>query len=134
MSQYIKDSFLASLERCLSSDAFIQAFYDRFLSQSQTVRDRFAHTDMALQGQKLATSLRILGSAVAGEPAGLRELAERAETHGRLQMNITPDMYELWKASILRTASEHDPAWTPDVGQAWVRTVDLAVNYMISRA
>ncbi|HUN82690.1 MAG TPA: globin domain-containing protein [Phycisphaerae bacterium] len=130
----IKDRFIISLERCLAREGFIAKFYCRFLSQSASIRDRFAHTDMALQSERLARSLRTLASAVAGEPAGLKELAERADTHSRNKLNITPDMYELWTAAIIAMAREYDPEWSTCIEEAWVHTVNVAVKYMISRA
>lgn len=130
----IKDTFLGSLERCLASETFIPTFYDRFLSKSPSVRAKFARTDMASQGQKLSKSLRMLASAVAGEAEGLHELSERAETHGRRHLNITPDMYELWSSALLSTACEHDASWTPETEAAWTHTVQLVVDYMIKRA
>jgi hypothetical protein len=89
---------------------------------------------MALQAQRLAKSLRILASAVAGEPAGLKELAERADSHSRNKLNITPDMYELWTAAIIATGREYDSQWSKHIEEAWVHTIDVAVKYMISRA
>jgi hemoglobin-like flavoprotein len=129
-----RDLFLQSLERCLATGTFIGCFYERFIASSPDVRARFAHTDMARQQEKLTRSLRMLAAAVVGAPAGLRELAERAETHGRRGMRITPDLYELWSAAILATAREHDPQWSPDVEAAWVSTLNMVVQYMINRA
>lgn len=131
---YPKDVFLESIERCLASESFISDFYTRFLAQSQSVRDRFACTDMTLQAQKLANMLRLLASAVAGESEALKQLNERAETHSRKKLNITPDMYELWSSSILATAREHDGMWTHDVEEAWHSTLEFVVNFMVARA
>lgn len=131
---YPKDDFLDSIERCLASESFIPDFYTRFLAQSPSIRDRFARTDMTLQAQKLANMLRLLASAVAGESEALKQLSERAETHSRKHLNITPDMYELWSSSILATAREHDTVWTHEVEEAWNSTLEFVVNFMIARA
>lgn len=129
----IKNTFIASLDRCLATDGFMEIFYQRFTARSPAVRARFARTDMTVQAQRFADSLRTLASAVAGEPAGLRELALRAESHGQRGMNITPDIYELWSAAIIATAKEYDREWTVSVEQAWVQTVEIAVKYMTNR-
>lgn len=131
---YIRDIFLASLERCLASGTCIQNFYDHFLGMSPVVRSRFANTDMKLQQQKLAEMLRVLGSVMMGEARGLAELAARAETHSRARMNITPDLYELWYEALLATVSEHDPQWSPLIEEAWRHTLQMAIDYMIARA
>ncbi len=89
---------------------------------------------MRALAEKLAKTLRILASAVAGEPDGLRDLTARAESHGRYRLNVTPDMYELWTAAIVATAREHDDAWSPEVEDAWNHTLKIVVDFMIARA
>ena len=131
---YIRDISTESLDRCLASDSCISSFYKRFLGTSPVVRSHFANTDMDTQQKALAQMLRVLGSAVVGDPHGLAELAARAETHSRRRMNITPDLYELWYEALMVTASEHDPAWSPEIEAAWRHTLELAIQYMIARA
>lgn len=131
---FAKDVFLWSIERCLASESFVPDFYKRFLAQSPSVRNKFRNTDMQAQAEKLGRTLRILASAVAGDPDALRHLAERAESHSRYRLNITPDMYELWTAAILATAREHDYAWTDEVEAAWTHTLKIVVDFMIARA
>ncbi len=129
----VKDLFLASLERCLDCEDFVRTFYDRFTRHSPSVRDRFADTNMQQQAEKLARSLRIMASAVGGEPEGLSELRERAETHGARGMKITPDLYELWAATIIVTARDFDVEWSADVERAWRNTIEILVGYMLGR-
>lgn len=131
---YIRDIFTASLDRCLASKSCISDFYKRFLGTSPVVRSHFANTDMDTQQKALAEMLRVLGSAVVGDPHGLAELAARAESHSRRRMNITPDLYELWYEALMATTSEHDSAWSLEVEGAWRHTLELAIRYMIARA
>jgi hypothetical protein len=128
-----KDLFIASLIRCLQSPGFMTDFYGRFVSSSPTVRDKFARTDLAAQALKLERSLAVIGSALNGHQGGLRELAERAETHSRRHLAIKANLYELWTAAMLSTACIHDPDWNPAIEQAWSRCLGMVVEYMTRR-
>lgn len=83
--------FLASLERCANHPDFIPTLYRYFLSSSDEICLKFHRTDFAHQNKMLLRSLRLVADAAAGHPEGLRELRERAETHGRRHLYIEPN-------------------------------------------
>ncbi len=118
----LQDQFLRSLELCADDPRFMSDFYDRFLSTSAEIRDKFRHTDMEAQKEMLLRSLRLSAGATAGDPESLRELKQRAETHNREHLNIEPILYDFWLNTIIQMASEYDPEWNSDVEHIW-RTV-----------
>lgn len=126
-----KDLFLQSLERCSEDEAFIPSFYDRFLSTSPEIRDKFKDTDFEKQNQMLLRSLRLAAGATSGDPASLRELRDRAETHDQNHLNIEPRLYSLWLASVIETASEFDSNWDESVEEAWNTILGHIVSHMI---
>lgn len=126
-----KDAFLESLERCSDNEAFIPAFYERFLSSSEEVRDKFIHTDFDQQNRMILQSLRLAAGATAGEPASLRDLRERAETHSRHRMNIKPKMYDWWLESLIETAREFDPVWSEGIESAWRVILGHVIRHMV---
>lgn len=127
-----KDVFLDSLARCDRHD-LLERFYERFLASSPEVRQRFRNTDLTRQRRMLRRSLELMASATSGDPAGLRELSERAETHSRARLNIRPELYELWLDALIETARQSDPEWSPAIEQAWRSILGLAVRHMTRR-
>lgn len=128
-----KEVFVASLDRCTQDAGFVPAFYRRFTSTSDEVREKFAETDFEQQNKMLVRSLRLVAEAMAGEPQGMLELRLRAETHDRQHLDIRPGLYDLWLSSVVETAREFDEQWTPAVEDAWRRTLKYAIDFMVRR-
>lgn len=125
-----KERFLQSLDRCAADEAFIPSFYDRFLSTSDEVRNRFRFTDFEQQNQMLLRSLQLIAGATTGDLASLRELRERAETHDRHHLNIEPHLYDLWLDSVVKTVQEYDEQWDESTESAWRVILEHAVQQM----
>lgn len=125
-----KELFQESLNRCAESEEFIRSFYDRFLSASEDVREKFEHTDFDIQNQMLLRSLRITAGATAGDPDALRELRARAQTHDRYHLDIEPRLYEIWRTALIATASEFDSEWSDDIEHAWDNILGHVIHYM----
>lgn len=132
-NESVKDVFLDSLERCLESEAFIPQFYDRFLSSSDEIRNKFRYTDFEKQNKMLAASLRLVAAATQGNQEGLHELNARAETHDRYHLNIKPELYDVWMVTVIDTARDFDRQWTGDVESAWHQILQYAVDKMIRK-
>ncbi len=127
-----RTTFLSSLDRCKESASFIPAFYDHFLNSSDEVRQKFKNTDFEQQEHMLLRSLELTAMAVSGDPAGLRELRDRSETHDRHHLNIEPWFYELWLQSIIQTARDFDPQWTEDIENAWRTILGHVITHMVA--
>lgn len=125
-----KDRFIQSLDRCSANEKFIPAFYDRFLSVSDEIRDKFQHTDFEKQNQMLLHSLRLAADATSGKPESLREIRERAETHDRHHLNIEPHLYDIWLATVMETACEFDTEWDDAIKAAWKTILGHVIKHM----
>lgn len=128
-----KDQFLQSLDRCMENEKFIPAFYDRFLSTSDEIRDKFRHTDFEQQNKMLLRSLRLAAGATAGDPESLRELRERARTHDRDHLNIEAQHYDIWLESVIETVQEFDEEWDETVETTWRTILGYVISYMVKR-
>ncbi len=126
-----KDRFLRSLGRCSRDENFIPSFYDRFLANSDEIREKFRHTNFEKQNEMLLRSLRLAAGATAGEPESLREIRERAETHDRNHLNIEPRLYDIWLSSVLDAAREFDAEWDDAIEDAWNTILDHVIKYMV---
>lgn len=128
-----KQCFLQSFERCIKHQRFIPDFYDHFLSTSDAVRKRFQYTNFEQQNKMMLRSLRLAAAATEGNPESLRELKERAETHDRHHLNISPRHYDAWLESVIATASKYDYKWDKSIENSWRTVLGYVVNYMVKR-
>jgi hemoglobin-like flavoprotein len=126
-----KDIFLRSLERCARSRKFMPAFYNRFLSTSDVIRDKFKNTNFENQHRMLIRSLRLAAHAAAGQPDALQEIRERALTHDRYHLHIEPNLYDHWRSALIETSREFDDKWDDDVEKAWYTILGHVINHMI---
>ena len=125
--------FCESYDRIMATDAerdeFLDAFYDSFTSRSGDIAAKFAHTDMNRQKQMLHQSLQhMLDFSV--QRRASEELRRTAERHSASQVDINPDLYDLWLDSLVESASLFDPNFTEEVELAWRVVLAPGIAYM----
>ena len=135
MASTLTDAFLASLKRCLAAPGFLAGFYDRFLTSSNEVREKFRGVDMQRQARVLEDSLYVVAVAVQGEEGSLArgDLPRIAERHSRRDLDVHPELYDLWVRCLVEAARDHDPQWSDDVATSWRETLAFGVEYMRRR-
>ena len=126
-----REQFIMSLDRCSSDDQFVSAFYDRFIASSDEVQHKFRFTSLEKQNRMLLRSLKLSAGATEGEPEALAELRERAETHDHNNLDIKPELYDLWLESLVVTAQEFDSEWSDTIEAAWRTILGFAINRMV---
>lgn len=131
----IRDTFLASLGRCRATPGFLDAFYQRFVASSDEVRAKFAKTDMLRQVQMLEDTLFVVANAVQGEEGSpaRSDLPRIAERHSRRDLDIGPELYDLFLECLIVTVRTHDPKFTPEVEAAWREVMGFSIEYMRKR-
>ena len=67
-----------------------------------------------------------------GDEFAKAHLDRIAESHGRRGLNIEPDLYDLWRKTLIRTVAGTDPAFDETVEQAWRHVLQTAIDYMIA--
>ena len=127
----VNELFLDSLERCARSKKFIPTFYNRFLSASDDISDKFRHTDFGRQNRMLLRSLKLAAYAADGQSEGLREIRERAVSHGRHHLNIEPRLYNFWRSALIETSRQFDGQWDDDIEEAWLTILEHVISQMI---
>jgi hemoglobin-like flavoprotein len=123
-----------SLSRCIQNPAFLDRFYDLFIESSPDIARKFANVDMARLKKVLQDSLFVMLVA-AGTETGFahKELEKLAERHSRRQLGIDPAWYDLWLRSLLKTVSEQDPEYRPELADAWRDSLKPGIDLMKSR-
>jgi len=128
--------FRASLQRCLKSEDFLRQFYHRLMASSEEVRQKFENTDLDRQARVLEGSLYILTVAAQSSQSGeevspaWREMTRLAVMHDRDHLDIRPGLYDLWLHCLLDAARSNDPEFTPELEEAWRRTLQIGIGYL----
>jgi hemoglobin-like flavoprotein len=130
-----RDTFLVSLGRCRATAGFLDAFYQRFVASSDEVRAKFAKTDMMRQVQMLEDTLFVVANAVQGEEGSpaRSDLPRIAERHSRRDLDIGPELFDLFLECLIVTVRTHDPKFSPEVEAAWREVMGFSIDYMRKR-
>lgn len=128
-----RDLASASYQRCCETPAFFQAFYRNFFTACPEAAPRFANTDFERQHKLLRHALGLL-LLFPKQPENDQTLLRRvAERHSRRDLNVPPALYAPFVDSLITTVRQFDSAFTAEVEEAWRRTVDKGVTYMVSQ-
>jgi hemoglobin-like flavoprotein len=129
------DIFLASLKRCLARPDFLLNFYGIFMASSDEIREKFKNTDFKHQTRVLAESLwtmAVVAQTEEGSP-GWGDLPRLAERHSQRDLGIRPELYDGWLESLLEAARRHDAQFSPEIEEAWRRTLAVGIDFMRGR-
>jgi hemoglobin-like flavoprotein len=132
MNERDAELFNDSLERCSSRPDFLARFYALFLASSETVAKKFEHTDLKKQARLLKTSLYIMMLASDGSER-LAHLERLARRHSRTELDIGPELYDLWLDCLIRTVGEFDPKFDQDIEKAWRQMLEPGIEFMKRR-
>ncbi len=126
---YERLQFLGKTGRYKTSEIFLNKFYEKFISASPIVREKFKNTDMNKQKRQLQESLYyMLQFYMIKKPTDyMRGIANR---HSKKALNISPQLYDLWLESLVATVRELDPKYDQDVGLAWKMVMSTGIKFM----
>jgi hemoglobin-like flavoprotein len=129
------NSFLASLKRCLAQPNFLLDFYGIFMGSSDEVREKFANTNFERQTRVLAESLWAMAVAAQApkESPAWGDLPRLAALHNGENLGIRPELYDAWLDCLIQAARRHDHLFSPEVEQAWRKTLAVGIEYMRSK-
>jgi hemoglobin-like flavoprotein len=128
-------TFLDSLKRCLAVPHFLEEFYAVFMASSPEVAEKFHGVDPVRQARVLAESLyalAVVAQGQAGSPAW-GDFARLAERHSHRDLNIRPELYDVWLECLLTAVRRCDPAFDADIEVAWRETLAIGIRYLRSR-
>lgn len=132
MNRAVLDRMDESFRRCCVQREFLDRFYERFLSSSPEIRDRFRGTDFVRQRRALLASLHLILLAAEDEEKGPpRYLKDLAELHSRQRLDIRPEFYDQWRKSLIDTVRECDPEFDAAIEEAWERVLGVGISYLV---
>lgn len=132
MNETDVELFNDSIERCSSRPEFLSRFYTLFLASSDTVARKFEHTDLRAQARMLKTSLYMMMSATY-ESERVVHLERLARRHSRSELDIKPELYDLWLDRLVQAVKEFDPMFDMETEMAWRRVLQPGIEFMKSR-
>lgn len=68
---------------------------------------------------------------VAGDADARRSVQRMGEAHGRLNLDIRPDLYELWLDSLCEAIRIHDTEFSEALERDWRRWMKVGIDLMI---
>jgi len=122
-----------SYRRCVARADFIDRFYIHLFEASPDIREKFRDTDLEQQRTMIRKAITTIIMQSAGIQAANLSLDRIAATHGKEGMNITPDMYQLWIDTMVRTVRECDSQCDHRVAETWRVVLSQGIGYLSRR-
>ncbi|KAF0192173.1 MAG: hypothetical protein FD165_1241 [Gammaproteobacteria bacterium] len=127
----VQRSFGRSL---INNPKLINRFYDIFISSHPAIRPLFKNTDFAHQTEVLKQGLNIAIMYAQGHPVAENTLKVLRKSHGKDGMNIDRSLYKYWIDSLIKTVTESDHKFTPDIEREWREVLQKTVDYISADA
>lgn len=111
------------------SAAFFSLFYQNFVDKNPQIKAKFANTDMAAQRDMLRMSFIYLidFSQTFEETPRLKELAK---IHGKMDQNISAQMYDNWLDALILTLEQTVMDLDERSKLAWRVMLSPGIEYM----
>ena len=133
MDPTILETFDRSLGRCNSKPGFLDRFYELFQNHSEEIAEKFRDTDFQRQKSALRSSLFVMVVAVEGGEAAVAYLDQVARQHSRKDLDIGPELYDVWLDCLIQSVREYDPDFTDETEELWRDVMRFGIKYMTDR-
>jgi len=120
----------SSFARCVAAPEFFSAFYRNFFVALPAAEPLFAGTDRTRQHRLLEHAIKILLIFPQQPPVEPNVLDRLAQKHGQSGLGINPAWYPVFLDSLVITAGQFDPEFSPEVGAAWREALQPGMDYM----
>lgn len=122
--------FNESLDRCIERQEFLTHFYETLLASSDEIAKKFETTEFEKQKAALKTALYVLLFAHKYGLTGDAYLKGLAERHGQTDLDIRPELYDLWLDCLLKTVREFDPLFDDAIERSWRTVLRPGIEFM----
>lgn len=124
-----------SYGRCQNNKEFFDIFYSILLGKSEEIKLKFQHTDWIRQHHliKLGIKSAILYAENPDLALTQKNINNIGATHSHAHWDIKPDLYPLWLDSIAEAVQKCDKEYSPDLEDAWRKTLMPAIKLIISQ-
>lgn len=124
------DDVQASYGRCLRQKGFISRFYEVLMESHPDIWPMFQRTDFGQQRKALRRGISISISFAAGSPSAKISMDHMADVHSRIgRAPVEPHYYQYWIDSLIKTISEVDPRFSPQLEKRWREAMQRTIDY-----
>ncbi|MES0370710.1 MAG: globin [Mariprofundaceae bacterium] len=111
--------------------SFVTAFYVRLMEASEDIQKKFENIDLDAQAEILAHSIVMSFLFVdKNQNAAARCLNNVRESHNRHNLDISPELYDVWLECMIETVSVCDPQATEELLADWHTVMSVAVEHV----
>ncbi len=121
-----------SYGRAIAKRGFLERFYNVFLSSDPGIAKKFANTDLDKQQELLAMSVNMVILFPQENKIAKNAVNRIRTSHGSSVLAIEPRFFDLWRESLILSVSEHDPEFDDDLGAAWQKVLQVAIDYIVA--
>lgn len=118
MEKVFKESLARISGKKIEGQSFLDYFYKIFLESSEAVREKFKDTDLEFQSKMLKKSISVQVHFYISKKVS-SDLYCIGQSHNKDNLNISPDMYDLWIRKLTEAVAKYDSEFSPRVELAW---------------
>ncbi len=122
----------ASFKRCEQTGDFAEKFYSIFLNASDEIAPLFKDTDFKKQRLLLRSTVHMLVMKDIQDDRSHQQLKMIGESHSHRQLDINPELYEVWLDSLCETVKQLDSEWTEELEDHWRQKLRPAISLITS--
>lgn len=126
------ESVRESFKRCEAAGDIGETSYGVFLRTSPQIAALFANTEFAKQRRHLRASVFLLVTRDIEDPKSREIVSHIGESHSRGNLDIHPELYDIWLQSLSETFKQMDPEWTEELDSRWRKQVQSGIDLITS--
>lgn len=120
-----------SYGRAIAKRGFLDRFYEIFLASDSSIARKFKNTDLEKQKELLGMSVNMVILFPQENKIAKNAVSRIRESHSQKRLNIEPNMYDLWRVSLVQAVSECDPEFDDQHEKSWEAVLQIAIDYII---
>lgn len=111
--------------------SFVTVFYDRLMESSEDIRKKFEHIDMEAQAKILAHAI-VMSFLFVDEnhQSATQCLNNIRESHSRRNLDIAPELYDIWLECLVETVGICDPDSNKELLANWHTVMSVAISHI----
>ncbi len=113
------------------SKKLVSEFYVRLVAASEKIRNKFESVDMTEQASFLSHAIVMSFLFIdTNQQVAKKCLDDVRKTHAQGNLNIEPELYDIWLECLLETVALCDPHVNDELLSDWHDVMSVAINHI----